>query len=115
MGGSRRGGRARGRAAAHRRAHDGRAPHEGPLIEVARTEREDEAQSAADAWRAAHADVARHLAPRDVLVDRMRGRSSLWYRVRVNLARVPEALRPLAAPAPRRRTGAQAPKTRASS
>jgi DNA ligase D-like protein (predicted polymerase) len=90
-------------------------PQEGPLIEIARTEREDEAQSAADAWRAAHADVARHLAPRDVLVDRMRGRSSLWYRVRVNLARVPEALRPLAAPAPRRRTGAQAPKTRASS
>ncbi|MGN6527951.1 MAG: hypothetical protein ACTHL8_16310, partial [Burkholderiaceae bacterium] len=89
-------------------------PKEGPLVEIARAEREADAQSAADAWRAEHADVARHLAPRDVLVDRMRGRSSLWYRVRVNLARVPEALRPLAQPV-RGRGRPQAPKTRASS
>ena len=32
----------------------------------------------------------------DVLVDGMRGRSSLWYRVRVNLTHVPEADRPAA-------------------
>jgi hypothetical protein len=81
----------------------GARPKEGPLVEIARAEREEDAQSAAQAWRAAHADVARHLAPHDVLVDRMRGRSSLWYRVRVNLARVPPALRPLAAPPKRRR------------
>ena len=89
----------------------GAAP-EGPLIEVARADKESEAQAAAQAWRTAHPEVASHLAPRDVLVDRMRGRSSLWYRVRINLARVPPALRP-ALPAPKRK--AQAPKTRASS
>ena len=39
-------------------------------------------------------------APRaaDVLVDGMRGRSSLWYRVRVNLIHVPEADRPAQEP-----------------
>ena len=31
---------------------------------------------------------------RDVLVDGMRGSSSLWYRVRVNLQHVPEGERP---------------------
>jgi DNA ligase D len=67
-----------------------------PLIEVARAEREDDAVAAADAWRAAHPDAAKHLEPADVLIDRMRGRSSLWYRVRINLARVPPALRPKA-------------------
>ena len=34
------------------------------------------------------------LEPADILVDGMRGRSSLWYRVRVNLIHVPEADRP---------------------
>ena len=34
------------------------------------------------------------LHPADVLVDGMRGSSSLWYRVRVNLQHVPEAERP---------------------
>ena len=85
---------------------------EAPLLEIARADNEADAQAAAQAWRSAHPDLASHLAPRDLLVDRMRGRSSLWYRVRINLARVPPALRPAAAP-PRRK--AQAPKTRASS
>ena len=40
----------------------------------------------------------RHLEPADVLVDGMRGRSSLWYRVRVNLIHVPEADRPAQEP-----------------
>jgi hypothetical protein len=35
-----------------------------------------------------------HLAPNDVLVDAMRGASSTWTRIRVNLTRVPEADRP---------------------
>jgi hypothetical protein len=34
------------------------------------------------------------LAIDDVLVDSMRGRSSTWTRIRVNLRHVPEALRP---------------------
>ena len=65
-----------------------------PLIEVARADREEDAVAAAAAWRAAHPEAAAHLAPADVLIDRMRGRSSLWYRVRINLTRVPPKLRP---------------------
>ncbi len=45
-------------------------------------------------WKARHPDVAALLEPADVLVDGMRGRSSLWYRVRVNLIHVPDADRP---------------------
>ncbi|MBW8756975.1 MAG: non-homologous end-joining DNA ligase [Burkholderiales bacterium] len=84
-------------------------PAEGPLIEAARVADEAAVQPAIDAWKKAHPEAAARLAPRDVLVDRLRGRSSLSYRVRINLARVPERLRP----APARQ--AQAPKTRASS
>ena len=67
-----------------------------PLIEVARADREEDAAAAAVAWRAAHPEAAQHLEPADVLIDRMRGRSSLWYRVRINLTRVPPNLRPKA-------------------
>ena len=38
--------------------------------------------------------AAKLLAVDDVLIDSMRGRSSTWTRVRVNLRHVPEALRP---------------------
>ena len=67
-----------------------------PLIEVARAEREEDAVAAAVAWRTDHPEAAAHLEPADVLIDRMRGRSSLWYRVRINLTRVPPKLRPKA-------------------
>ena len=40
------------------------------------------------------AQAAAALEPADVLVDWMRGRSTTWYRVRVNLTHVPEAERP---------------------
>jgi bifunctional non-homologous end joining protein LigD len=65
-----------------------------PLIEVARADREAEAVAAAEAWKAKHPKAAAHLEPQDVLVDRMRGSSSLWYRVRINLEHVPARLRP---------------------
>lgn len=65
-----------------------------PLIEVARADREAEAIAAAEEWKAAHPQAAQHLQPADVLVDRMRGSSSLWYRVRINLEHVPARLRP---------------------
>ena len=65
-----------------------------PLIEVARADREAEAVAAAEAWKAKHPKAAVHLEPQDVLVDRMRGSSSLWYRVRINLGHVPARLRP---------------------
>ena len=65
-----------------------------PLIEIARTKTKPEAEEALETWRAQHPSVAEQLHPADVLVDGMRGSSSLWYRVRVNLQHVPEAERP---------------------
>jgi DNA ligase D-like protein (predicted polymerase) len=65
-----------------------------PLVEIARAKSEGEAQEGLERWKARHADVVAHLEPADVLVDRMRGSSSLWYRIRVNLQHVPEPLRP---------------------
>ncbi|MGO4859580.1 non-homologous end-joining DNA ligase [Arthrobacter sp. 2MCAF14] len=65
-----------------------------PLIEVARTKTRSEALAALDEWKTRHADLVPALHPADVLVDGMRGSSSLWYRVRVNLQHVPEAERP---------------------
>lgn len=65
-----------------------------PLVEVARADRETEAVAAAEAWKREHPKAAEHLQPADVLVDRMRGSSSLWYRVRINLEHVPTRLRP---------------------
>jgi DNA ligase D len=79
-----------------KRAPPSAARTKAPLIEVARADREEEAIAAAAAWQAAHPEVAAHLAPADVLIDRMRGSSSLWYRVRINLTRVPAKLRPKA-------------------
>lgn len=72
-----------------------------PLIEVARADREADAIAAAESWKERHPKAAEHLAPADVLVDRMRGSSSLWYRVRVNLKNVPPKLRPRAAKEPK--------------
>ncbi len=66
-----------------------------PLIEVARTKTRPEAHAALDEWKSRHADLVPALHPADVLVDGMRGSSSLWYRVRVNLQHVPEAERPV--------------------
>ena len=65
-----------------------------PLIEVARAETKAEAMAGLDRWKAKHPAVWPLLEPRDVLVDGMRGRSSVWYRIRVNLQHVPEAQRP---------------------
>lgn len=65
-----------------------------PLIEVARTKTKPEALAALDEWQTRHADLLPVLHPADILVDGMRGSSSLWYRVRVNLQHVPEDERP---------------------
>ena len=72
----------------------GRRASTMPLIEVARTKTKPEAIELLERWQAAHADVARMLHPADILIDGMRGASSLWYRVRVNLQHVPEDRRP---------------------
>jgi bifunctional non-homologous end joining protein LigD len=65
-----------------------------PLIEIARAETKDEAMAGLERWKARHPVVWPLLEPRDVLVDAMRGRSSVWYRIRLNLQHVPEAQRP---------------------
>jgi bifunctional non-homologous end joining protein LigD len=72
----------------------GRRQSTMPLIEVARAETKDEAMAGLDRWKAKHPSVWPKLEPADVLVDAMRGRSSLWYRIRLNLQHVPEAERP---------------------
>src|SRR6478609_4067554 len=65
-----------------------------PLIEIARTKTRDEALAALDVWRGRHPDAANALQPTDILVDGMRGPSSIWYRIRINLEHVPEGQRP---------------------
>ncbi len=65
-----------------------------PLVEIARARTRDEALAGLDRWKEHHPEVVPHLDPIDILVDGMRGRSSLWYRIRINLQHVPEELRP---------------------
>jgi len=65
-----------------------------PLIEIARAATKAEAMDGLERWKARHPDVWPYLAPADVLVDSMRGRSSTWTRIRLNLRGVPEAERP---------------------
>ena len=65
-----------------------------PLIEIGRAKRKRDALAGLGRWKARHSEAAAHLEPADVLVDRMRGRSSTWTRVRVNLRHVPPKLRP---------------------
>ena len=72
----------------------GRRQSTMPLIEVARAETKDEAMAGLERWKAKHPEVWPLLEPADVLVDAMRGRSSVWYRIRLNLRHVPEARRP---------------------
>ena len=65
-----------------------------PVIEISRAAKKAEALEGFERWKERHPAAAAALEPADVLVDGMRGRSSLWYRVRVNLIHVPEADRP---------------------
>src|SRR3981189_3460274 len=61
-----------------------------PLIVVANSPHEDAALSGLERWKKKYEDVAKLLAVDDVLVDRMRGKSSIWTRIRVNLRHIPE-------------------------
>ena len=65
-----------------------------PLVVVARASRRTDALAGLERWKERHPDAAARLEPDDVLVDAMRGRSSVWTRVRVNLRHVPEPARP---------------------
>jgi bifunctional non-homologous end joining protein LigD len=65
-----------------------------PLIEIARAATQEEAMGGLERWKARHPGVWPHLDPADVLVDSMRGRSTTWTRIRLNLRNVPEGERP---------------------
>lgn len=66
-----------------------------PLLVIANSPNKAAALDGLERWKSRHPEAAALLAVDDVLVDSMRGRSSTWTRVRVNLRHVPEALRPL--------------------
>jgi len=76
----------------------GRRKSSIPVIEIARAASKAEVVAGFERWKARHPDAAAHLEPADVLTDGMRGRSSLWYRLRVNLIHVPDELRPAQEP-----------------
>jgi bifunctional non-homologous end joining protein LigD len=65
-----------------------------PLITIAKAQHKDEALAGLERWKKRHPDAAKMLEVDDVLVDSMRGRSSTWTRIRVNLRHVPEDERP---------------------
>ena len=90
----------------HFRKMDGEAPRVAPsrakkpartkmpLVVVANSPDKTAALAGLERWKSKYPDVAKLLAVDDVLVDSMRGRSSTWTRIRVNLRHVPEPLRP---------------------
>jgi len=95
------------------------------LITVARAAHKADALAGLERWKGRHPEAAGRLQADDVLVDSMRGRSTTWTRIRVNLRHVPEGERPAAEPpepdydpwraSPSRPPGSRAPKTRSSS
>ena len=72
----------------------GKRTPKAPLVTVANSPSKEAALAGLERWKEKHAAAAKHVAEDDVLVDAMRGRSSTWTRVRVNLRHVPEAERP---------------------
>src|SRR2546427_780383 len=96
-----------------------------PLIPVAKAAHKEDALAGLERWKARHPEAAARLQVDDVLVDSMRGRSSTWTRIRINLRHVPESERSAEEPPdpdydPWRgsepgRPGERAPKTRSSS
>jgi DNA ligase D-like protein (predicted polymerase) len=77
----------------------GRRRSRHPLLVISQAAAKADAMAGLDRWRARHPEAASHVHdPEDVLVDAMRGRFKVWWRVRVNLRNVPEPLRPAAEP-----------------
>ena len=65
-----------------------------PLIEIGRAAKQADAIAGLERWKTRHPETWPHLRPADVLVDAMRGRSTTWTRIRLNLENVPPELRP---------------------
>jgi bifunctional non-homologous end joining protein LigD len=103
----------------------GRRRRAAALITVAKAAQKPDALAGLERWKARHPAAAARLQVDDVLVDSMRGRSTTWTRVRINLRHVPEGERPAEEPpepdydpwlaSGRSRPGSRAPKTRSSS
>jgi bifunctional non-homologous end joining protein LigD len=64
------------------------------LLVIAKSADRDAALAGLQRWLTRYATAAAYLKLEDILVDSMRGRSSNWTRVRVNLQHVPEEIRP---------------------
>ena len=82
------------RVAPSRAKGTGRRVPKEPLIVISKAKTKDDALAGLERWKAKHPAAAALLAVDDVLVDAMRGRSTTWTRVRVNLRHVPEGERP---------------------
>lgn len=65
-----------------------------PLITIANARKKEDALAGLERWKERHPEIANLLAIDDVLVDSMRGRSSTWTRIRINLRHIPEDQRP---------------------
>ena len=76
----------------------GRRRSTQPLLVISQAAAKEDALAGLERWKKRHRKAAKLLAEDDVLVDGMRGRSTLWWRVRVNLRHVPEDQRPAAEP-----------------
>jgi bifunctional non-homologous end joining protein LigD len=65
-----------------------------PLITIAQSSDKAAAEAGLTRWKEKHPEAAQHLAEDDILIDRMRGSSAIWYRIRINLRHIPEDQRP---------------------
>ena len=72
----------------------GRRKSSVPVVEIGRAPTKQEVYAGLERWKARHPEAAAHLEPADILETAMRGRAYAWYRLRVRLSNVPEALRP---------------------
>ncbi len=71
-----------------------RSRAKAPLLVIANSPNKEAALAGLQRWKSKYPEAAKLLAVDDVLIDSMRGRSSTWTRIRVNLRHVPEPLRP---------------------
>ena len=72
----------------------GRRKSSVPVVEIGRAPTKAEVYEGLERWKQRHPEAAACLEPADILETAMRGRAYAWYRLRVRLTNVPEALRP---------------------
>ncbi|MEO8457708.1 MAG: non-homologous end-joining DNA ligase [Chloroflexota bacterium] len=86
--------RKKGAKPAGKKPGTGRRQSTQPLITIANARYKEDALEGLERWKKTHPKAAKLLAVDDVLIDAMRGRSSTWTRIRLNLRHVPEDERP---------------------